>query len=87
MVRNTEQASEDAVVRWMPGAQEFLAGLTDLHWAVVTSGTRRPATASMRKAGMPTPSVLVTADGVGVARRWSGRHLPRGSPSQMQPWS
>jgi mannitol-1-/sugar-/sorbitol-6-phosphatase len=63
-----DQAREDAVVRWMPGAQEFLANLTGIPWAVVTSGTRRLATASMRKVGMAHPPVLVTADDVGIGK-------------------
>jgi mannitol-1-/sugar-/sorbitol-6-phosphatase len=63
-----DQAGEDAVVRWMPGAQEFLANLTGIPWAVVTSGTRQLATASMRKVGMALPPVLVTADDVGIGK-------------------
>lgn len=63
-----EQAGDDAVVQWMPGAQPFLASLTGLAWAVVTSGTRRLATASMSKVGMEAPPVLVTADDVGIGK-------------------
>jgi sugar-phosphatase len=58
-------------MRWCagcPGAQEFPASLSDIPWAVVTSGTRRLATASMRKVGMAVPPVLVTADDVGIGK-------------------
>src|SRR6476659_9570785 len=63
-----DQARDDAPVVWMPGAAHFVAGLTGLTWAVVTSGTRRLAESSMRKAGMTAPGVMVTADDVGVGK-------------------
>ena len=64
----TDQASTDASVTWMPGAQEFVSRLSGVRWAVVTSGTRRLATSSMRKAGMSVPPLMITADDVGVGK-------------------
>ena len=46
------------------GAPELLAELPKDAWAVVTSGGARLATARLRRAGLPVPSVLVTADDV-----------------------
>jgi sugar-phosphatase len=58
-----EQDRTDDVVA-MPGAAEFLAGLPRDGWAAVTSGSRRLMTARLRGAGLPIPSVLITADDV-----------------------
>ena len=43
---------------WKPGAEDLVRQLQGLPWAVVTSGTRRLAEASMRKAGMQPPAVV-----------------------------
>jgi sugar-phosphatase len=45
----------------VPGAVELLARLEPGSWAVVTSGSRALMTARIQAAGLPTPSVLVTA--------------------------
>jgi sugar-phosphatase len=63
-----DQARDDAPVIWMPGAAHLVDGLARLTWAVVTSGTRRLAESSMRKAGMAAPRLMVTADDVGVGK-------------------
>jgi len=51
-------------VREIPGAAALLATLPADCWAVVTSGTREIATARLAAAGLPAPTVLVTADDV-----------------------
>ena len=51
-----------------PGASDILAGLPVGSWAVVTSGTRPLATARLAAAGLPAPSVLITADDVHVGK-------------------
>jgi sugar-phosphatase len=48
----------------MPGAQQLVRSIPDKHWAVVTSGTRLLATARLKLAEIPLPSVLVTAEDV-----------------------
>jgi sugar-phosphatase len=54
---------EDAAsVTAIAGAAELVAAVP--RWAVVTSGTRELATARLRAAGLPIPSVLVTAGDV-----------------------
>jgi sugar-phosphatase len=58
------QAGPAAEVTWMPGAREFVSRIPVDRWAVVTSGDYRLATASMAKAGVPDPLVMVTADDV-----------------------
>jgi len=46
------------------GAERLLACLPRQRWAIVTSGTRRTATARLTHVGLPAPDVLVTADDV-----------------------
>ncbi len=48
----------------MPGAAELLASLPLDRWCVVTSGTRRLATARLRVGNLPVPKIFVTADDV-----------------------
>jgi sugar-phosphatase len=56
---------EDAeTVTSVPGAGQLLAKLTDHPWAVVTSATRALAGARLSAAGLPRPTVLVTAEDV-----------------------
>jgi sugar-phosphatase len=58
------QADPHAPVGLLPGAAALLATLRDHSWAIVTSGDTRLAAASMHKAGVPGPPVLITADDV-----------------------
>jgi sugar-phosphatase len=58
------QASDGAAVDLMPGASALLGRIPVARWAVVTSGDERLARASMRKARVPIPLELVTADDV-----------------------
>jgi sugar-phosphatase len=62
------QADPELPVTALPGATALTAGLTDLAWAIVTSGDRRLALSSLGKAGLPIPEVLVTADDVAVGK-------------------
>jgi mannitol-1-/sugar-/sorbitol-6-phosphatase len=57
------EASDDGLVV-MPGAVELVRSISENQWAVVTSGTRRLASARLRLAGIPIPKVLVAADDV-----------------------
>lgn len=57
------EASDDGLVV-MPGAPELIRSIPGNCWAVVTSGTRRLASARLRLAGIPDPKVLVAADDV-----------------------
>jgi mannitol-1-/sugar-/sorbitol-6-phosphatase len=54
--------TRDLVV--IPGAPQLLSVLPPERLAVVTSGTRALATSRLRAAGLPIPSVLITADEV-----------------------
>lgn len=58
-----ELADTDGVVV-MEGALRLLGALPRAAWAVVTSGSAELATARMRRAGLPIPATLVTADDV-----------------------
>jgi sugar-phosphatase len=63
--RNLEEreASDEGLVV-MPGALELIRAIPENCWCVVTSGTRRLATARLRLTGVPIPRVLVAADDV-----------------------
>jgi sugar-phosphatase len=63
-----DMARPDAPVIWLPGAQELVAALVDVPWAVATSGNGLLAASSMRKAGMTAPRVLITSDDVSVGK-------------------
>jgi mannitol-1-/sugar-/sorbitol-6-phosphatase len=60
----TRQADSKAAVSAMPGALHFLDSLPPGSWAVVTSGSVRLAESSIKKAGLPEPPILITADDV-----------------------
>jgi mannitol-1-/sugar-/sorbitol-6-phosphatase len=48
----------------MPGAVDLVRSIPEGRWAVVTSGSRKLASARLRFCGLPVPKVLVTADDV-----------------------
>ena len=48
----------------LPGARELLTGLAPERYAIVTSGSRRLATARLRAAGLPVPERMITADDI-----------------------
>jgi sugar-phosphatase len=58
------QASDTAPVELMPGASALLGRIPPDRWGVVTSGDERLAQASIRKARLPAPLEMVTADDV-----------------------
>ncbi|HEY8341179.1 MAG TPA: HAD-IA family hydrolase, partial [Egibacteraceae bacterium] len=51
-----------------PGASELLQALDGVPWAVVTSCTRRLASARLTAAGLPLPPAFVTADEVSAGK-------------------
>ncbi|MGD8475220.1 MAG: HAD-IA family hydrolase [Anaerolineae bacterium] len=58
-----EIADTDGIVA-IEGALKLLSALSGKAWAVVTSGGTELATARLRRAGLPVPPILVTADDV-----------------------
>jgi mannitol-1-/sugar-/sorbitol-6-phosphatase len=52
----------------VPGVLDLIPQLTDVRWAVVTSGVRELATARLRAAGVPLPEMLVTAEDVSAGK-------------------
>lgn len=58
------EADDHKGVMVMPGAAQLLGSIPEGRWCVVTSGTRRLATARLQLAKLPHPRVLVTADEV-----------------------
>jgi sugar-phosphatase len=48
----------------LPGASELLTNLPADRYAIVTSGSRRLATARLRAAGLPVPARMITADDI-----------------------
>ena len=65
-VRKIEQreADDHDGVAIMPGAVELVRSVPEGRWGVVTSGTRRLATARLQWANVPLPRVMVPADEV-----------------------
>ncbi len=57
------------------GAIAALDALPSNRWAVVTSGSRRLATARITAAGLPFPRNLITADDVAVGKPDPGPYL------------
>ncbi|MFG3050418.1 HAD-IA family hydrolase [Kitasatospora sp. NPDC048239] len=62
-----EKADVEGVVA-VPGAAAFLASLAGLPHALVTSADEPLARVRMAAAGLPLPSVLVTAESVGASK-------------------
>jgi mannitol-1-/sugar-/sorbitol-6-phosphatase len=59
------ELSELDTLRPLPGAYDMLAMIEADRWGIVTSGSRRLATARITACGFPMPKVLITADDVG----------------------
>lgn len=60
----TREVDSAHTVSAFEGADTLLATLPARRWAIVTSGTRKLATARLQATGLPVPDVLVTADDV-----------------------
>ncbi|AZI58781.1 HAD family hydrolase [Nakamurella antarctica] len=58
--------TDDIIV--LPGTLSVLEQLPANRWAIVTSGTRRLATARLLAAGLPVPRTMITADDVTVGK-------------------
>lgn len=48
----------------LPGARELLSSLPPKRYAIVTSGSRRLASARLHAAGLPVPEKMITADDI-----------------------
>jgi mannitol-1-/sugar-/sorbitol-6-phosphatase len=59
-----QETTDTADVVALPGAAALLARLPATRWAVVTSGTRPVARARLRAAGLPEPTLFVTAEDI-----------------------
>ncbi|WP_370682463.1 HAD-IA family hydrolase [Comamonas sp. GB3 AK4-5] len=57
--RLEEMELASAVSQALPGACEFLQGLGDAPWAVVTSACRPVALQRMKRSGLPEPRLLI----------------------------
>jgi mannitol-1-/sugar-/sorbitol-6-phosphatase len=62
------EAADHDGVEVMPGAIELVRSIPRGQWCVVTSGTRRLATARLQLAGIEVPRVLVTAEDVSAGK-------------------
>jgi mannitol-1-/sugar-/sorbitol-6-phosphatase len=62
-IENHEAHDREGVMV-MPGAIDLVRSIPEGRWGVVTSGSRKLASARMRFCGLPVPKVLVTADDV-----------------------
>ena len=62
-VENREVNGVDGL-KGLPGAREWLTSLPPERYAIVTSGSRRLATARLQAAGLPVPPRMITADDI-----------------------
>ena len=62
------ELADAAQVTALPGAVALTTSIPGGHWAIVTSATRPLGSARLAAAGIPMPSVLVTADDVVVGK-------------------
>jgi sugar-phosphatase len=62
------EATDTGDVTALPGARTALELLPGSRWAVVTSGSRRLATARLNAAGLPLPRTMITADDVTIGK-------------------
>ncbi|MGC2057974.1 MAG: HAD-IA family hydrolase [Candidatus Sulfotelmatobacter sp.] len=62
--RRLENRASDRGIVVMPGAIDLIRSIPESKWGVVTSGARHLASARLKLAGVPFPSVMVTADDV-----------------------
>jgi sugar-phosphatase len=67
------------------GARELLNSLPPRHWAIVTSGSTRVATARLNYAGLPRPEVFVTADDVKAGKPAPDAYLLAAQQLQVKP--
>jgi sugar-phosphatase len=58
------EVKDVAGLKALPGAQALLANLPPERYAIVTSGSRRLATARLRAAGLPVPERMIAADDI-----------------------
>jgi sugar-phosphatase len=59
-----DETTDNADVVEIPGARVLVSVLPPGRWAIVTSGLRPVATARLIAAGVPIPSVMVTAESI-----------------------
>jgi len=59
-----DETSDNADVVEIPGARALVGALPADRWAIVTSGLRPVATARLVAAGVPIPSVMITAESI-----------------------
>ena len=55
-------------LRAVPGTDALIAAVPRERWAVVTSGSRRLATARLEQVGVPRPEVLIAAEDVAAGK-------------------
>jgi sugar-phosphatase len=59
-----DETTDNADVVEIPGARALVSALPPSRWAIVTSGLRPVATARLVAAGVPIPSVMITAESI-----------------------
>ncbi len=80
-----EESTSLEGVRKIDGAVALLQALPETNWAVVTSGSRRTATARIKFAGLPMPRVLVTSDDVERGKPAPDAYLLAATKLQIAP--
>ena len=85
-LENAQSADTDDV-HALAGAASLLESLPPGSWAVATSGTRQLATTRLAAAGLPAPSVFVTAEDVEHGKPDPEPYLAAAAALGVEPWT
>lgn len=80
-----EEISDMEGVRPYPSAGELLGRLSLRQWAIVTSGTRRVASARLRHVNLPIPAIFITAEDVNTGKPAPDGYLLAASRLDLSP--
>lgn len=81
----TEEITHMDGMKTYTGARELLLGLSQGKWAIVTSGSRRVASARLNYSRLPEPDVFITADDVRAGKPAPDAFLLAAARLQVKP--
>ena len=84
-ILENEEISDMAGVKPYASARNLLTKLSPTQWAIVTSGTRRVASARLKYVGLPTPQIFITAEDVNAGKPAPDGYLLAANRLNVQP--
>src|SRR5215216_44551 len=84
-ILENEEISDIAGVRPYSSARDLVNKLSSNQWAIVTSGTRRVASARLKYVDLPTPEVFITAEDVKAGKPAPDGYLLAASRLNVSP--